>query len=352
MPGIFANFKELFSKNNTKPLSWLIAIEIAVVMVTATFYLPGGDDIYRYYLPFAKGCLDCGFTPYYAYWLLWPLQFIPYELVWPVWTALTLTGLLLLCRHTGINPALLLLSFPIFGQVWLGQIDILICLGLTLALLGKNPYARGVGITLAMIKPQYAAIAVFFLLTRERQLIKTLIVPAFVFMLSLVVFGISWPIEWIKHSVTNLPPHVWRLAANDIWPVGVLLLWVPFLFKDRRERFEAGTIVSVLASPVVGVYSYGIFLLFTLRKWWVVPLSYAWLLAYPFLSESALRFAWILPVVLLLKMVYDKYKADLQTTGLRGLFSREKTGGQSGQLSKISTTLAKKPSAEAPSKIR
>ena len=352
MPGNFTNFKEYFSKINFKKLSWIIAIEIAIVMTTATFFLQGGDDIYRYYLPFAKGCLDCGFTPYYSYWLLWPLQFIPTNLVWPVWTAVTLAGLLLLCRYTGTNPALLLLSFPIFGQVWLGQIDILVCLGLTLALLGKNPLTRGVGFTLAMIKPQYAAIAVLFLLTRERHLIKTLIVPAFVFMLSLVVFGFNWPIEWIRHSVTNLPPHVWRLAAKDIWPVGVLLLWLPFLFKDRRERFEAGTIISVLASPVVGVYSYGIFLLFTLRNWWVVPLSYAWLLAYPFLSESALRFAWILPVVLLLKMVYDQYKTDLQTTGLRGLFSREKTGGQSGQLSKISTTLAKKPSAEAPSKMR
>jgi len=200
MPGI-TDFKEHFSKVNYKKLSWIVAVEIAIVMVIATFFLQGGDDIYRYYLPFARGCLDCGFTPYYSYWLLWPLQFLPTDFVWPVWTALTLAGLLILCRCTGINPALYLLSFPIFGQVWLGQIDILVCLGLTLALLGKNPYARGVGIILAMIKPQYAAVAVFFLLTRERQLIKTLIVPAFVFMLSLVVFGISWPIGWIRHCL-------------------------------------------------------------------------------------------------------------------------------------------------------
>lgn len=316
------NIKERISRLNTKKMTWLIAIDIAVVMTGTAFFLPGGDDLYRYYLPFAQGCFSCGYTPDYTYWLLWPLQFIPVELVWPVWTAITLAGLLLICKFTGVNPALLLMTFPIFGQIWLGQIDILIILGLTLALLGKSPYLRGAGLALAMIKPQYAALAVLYLLTRENQLVKTLIVPALVFALSLVVFGVSWPIDWIRHSTSNLPPHAWRLAAADIWPVGVLLAWVPFLFKDRRERFEAGTIVSVLASPVVGVYSYGIFLIYVLKKWWVVPLSYAWMLAFPLMGNKALRLAWILPVVLLAQTVYDHYQTDLRTRGLRDLFSR------------------------------
>lgn len=327
MAAIFNDIKARLSKYDGTKLSWLVAIEIAIVMVTASFYLPGGDDIYRYYLPFAQGCLDCGFTPYYSYWFLYPLRFIPPDLLYPIWTAITLTGLLVLCRFTGINPTLMLLTFPTFGQVWLGQIDILICLGLTLALLGKSPYSRGVGITLALIKPQYAALAVIYLLTKEKQWVKTLIIPAAVFALSLVVFGITWPIEWFQHSTSNLPPHVWRLAAHDIWWLGVLLLWVPFLFKDRRERFEAGTIVSVLSSPVVGVYSYIIFLIFTLKKWWYVPLSFAWYLAFPFMKEYGMRFAWILPVVMLGEILYKKYKTDFSTTGWRSLFTRIKSNG-------------------------
>lgn len=327
MAAIVNSIKGHLSKYDRNKMTWLVAIEIAIVMVTASFFLPGGDDIYRYYLPFAQGCLDCGFTPYYSYWFLYPLQFIPPELLFPFWTAVTITGLLLLCRLTGVNPALMLLTFPAFGQIWLGQIDILICLGLTLALLSKNPYARGVGITLAMIKPQYAAIAVIYLLTREKQLVKTLLIPAAVFALSLIVFGITWPIEWLQHSTSNLPPHVWRLAAHDIWWLGVLLLWVPFLFRDRRERFEAGVIVSALSSPVIGVYSYIIFLLFDLKKWWFVPLSFAWFLAYPFLQEDGMRFAWVLPVGMLGQMLYAKYKADPSVFNLRGLFARAKTDG-------------------------
>ena len=157
----------------------------------------------------------------------------------------------------------------------------------------------------------YFALAVFFLLTHEKQLIKTLIVPVVIFAVSLAVFGIQRPIEWLTHSASNLPLHHWRLAAADIWPVGAALIWVPFLFKERRERFEAGTIISVLASPMVGVYSYIVFLTFRLKKWWLVPLSYAWLIAFPFMEQRAMRFLWILPVVILGQMVYEKYKTSL-----------------------------------------
>lgn len=306
-----SRIKTRLAQYNWQKITWIIVIEIAIVMVGATFFLPGGMDLYVYYLPFAQGCLECGFTPYFSYWILWPLQFIPPVLLWPAWTAFTLAGMLLICRQTGVNPALLLLSFPLHGQIWLGQVDVLICLGLALSLLGKNPFLRGAGMTLAMIKPQYAALAVFFLLTREKQLIKTLVVPVVIFAVSLAVFGIQWPIEWLTHSASNLPPHHWRLAAADIWPVGVALIWVPFLFKERRERFEAGTIISVLASPVVGVYSYIVFLTFRLKKWWLVPLSYAWLIAFPFMEQRAMRFLWILPLVILGQMVYEKYKTSL-----------------------------------------
>ncbi len=327
MTAFIQTIKTRLSNYNSKRLSWIIAIEIAVVMVIASFFLQGGDDLYRYYLQVARGCLDCGFTPYYSYWFLYPLQFIPPDLLFPFWTIVTVSGLLILCRFTGINPMLLFLSFPTFGQVWLGQIDILICLGLTLALLGKKPYLRGIGITLALIKPQYAGVAVIYLLTKEKQRVKTLLIPAAVFALSLIVFGITWPIEWIQHSISNLPPHVWRLAAHDTWWLGVLLLWVPFLFEDRRERFEVGTIVSALSSPFIGVYSYIIFLLFNLKKWWFVPLSFAWFLAYPFMQENSLRFAWVLPMAMLGDILYRKYKTNPSFVRLRGRFVREKTGG-------------------------
>jgi len=326
MTPLTTTLKKRIDSYNWTRISWLIAIEFSMVIVGATLFLPGGDDLYRYYLPFAQGCLECGYTPYFSQWFLWPLQFVPLQLLWPLWTAVTLIGALLLCRQTGANPVLLLLTFPLHAQLWLGQIDILVCLGLALLLLGKIPYARGAGVVLAMIKPQYAALAVLIMLTRDKQLLKTLIVPVLFFGVSLAVFGITWPIEWIRHSITNLPPHHWRLAAADIWPLGVLLLWVPFLFKDRRARFETGVIVSVLSSPVVGVYSYIIFLFFSAKKWWIFPLSYVWIIVDPFLGPEAMRFGWTLPLSMLLYLVFIQYKQDLPTGWLRGRLSQNQKG--------------------------
>lgn len=297
---------------NWNKLSWVVAIEAAILIVAISFFSPGGDDLYRYYIPFARGSLESGFIPFFARWVVWPLGFLQPHWGWPVWLAICMAGWLALCRWTGINPALVMLSFPLLGQAWLGQIDVIICAGLALALLAKNPYARGIGVILALIKPQVAGIALFILLTRERQLLKVLAAPVITLISSFLVFGWHWPIEWLTNASNNLPPHVWRLAAGDVWPLGLLLLWVPFVFKDRRQRFEAGTLVSSLAIPYVGVYSYVIFQVFAQRKWWSLPLSFTWLLAIPIFGENAMRIAWIYPLILLMvatiKAIMEKRK--------------------------------------------
>jgi hypothetical protein len=287
--------------------SWIVAIEVALIMVIASFVLPGGQDLYCFYLPFSKGCLRCGFVPYFAQWVLWPLAYIPTRFAWPVWTSISLAGWLGLCRYTKANPAVALLAFPAFGQMWLGQIDVLVCAGLALALLGKNAYVRGVGIAMALIKPQFSIISIVFLLSREREKAKVLAAPIAVAATSLVVFGINWPFEWIANSANHVPTHVWRLASMDFWVVGLLLLWLPLLFNERRARFEAAVLLSAISTPFVGVYSYIIFLVFVRKAWWSIPLSYGWLLAYPFWRAGAMRLVWILPLTLLLNMVYARF---------------------------------------------
>jgi hypothetical protein len=214
---------------------------------------------------------------------------------------------LALCRLTGVNPALVLLSFPAFGQIWLGQIDAIVCVGLVIALLAKNPYARGLGIALAAVKPQIAGLAILFMLTRERYLLKVLVIPGAMFVGSLVVFGLSWPLDWLSNVMSDLPVHAWRLASRDVWPFGVILTPLPLLFRGRRPRFEAGLLVSSIATPFFGVYSYIVLLLFR-APWWTVPLSFAWLVAYPLWGSSSMRLAWILPLALLVHLFYNAYK--------------------------------------------
>lgn len=292
-------------------MAWTMAIGAAIGVVAASFVLPGGDDLYRYYLPFENGCLECGFVPYFAQWFLIPLRLLPaYPYAWPAWTIICVPGFLILAHMTRINPFWFMVSFPLLGQVWLGQIDVLVCAGIAIFILARNPYLRGAGLILALTKPQLTALSILlvFLLESPRLWWKLLLVPAVALLASLGVYGIDWPARWISNSIQELPQHVWRLAAADVWKYGLFLLPVPLFIKDRRRRFQAGLLVSALATPFFGVYSYVTFLMLEVNAW-LVALSYAWLLGFFWLQETAMRFAWVLPLAMLGRLLYEEYGA-------------------------------------------
>ncbi len=250
-----------FLKLNWSKIGWIVAIETASIVFIASFFLPGGEDLYRYYYPFANGCLNCGFIPYYAQWILYPLSFIPPRLAWPVWTLISAIGFISLCRFTKVNPALILLSFPALGQFWLGQIDIIVAIGLVLGLLSTNPYIRGICLLLALIKPQIAGLPVLILLFNQprQEIIKVLLLPMVAMFISLVVYGFSWPIDWFMNSWNNLPVHVWRMASIDTWRYGLVFVLFLLMFKSIQSRFFAALAISAIASPFFSVYSYLIF---------------------------------------------------------------------------------------------
>ncbi len=290
----------------SQKLSWVAAVGAGLGLIAASFRLPGGDDLYRYYLPFAQGCLDCGFMPYFAQWFLAPLRLLPdFPFAWGVWTVVSVTGILALAHYTKVNPFLLLISFPALGQIWLGQVDVFVAAGLVIFLFSENPFIRGLGIILALTKPQLTALPILFcLLMESRRFIPRLfLIPSIVLILSLMLYGFDWIPRWLAHTSNGLPLHVWRLASLDIWKFGIFLAPLPLLFRERRERLVSGLLVSALATPFFGVYSYLVFLLFGL-KWRHVLLSYAWLAGFIFWRESAMRLAWILPLTMLAEMIY------------------------------------------------
>ncbi|GAB4503308.1 MAG: hypothetical protein Fur0043_03000 [Anaerolineales bacterium] len=297
-----------FSRERT--LNWIAAIGAALGLIAASFRLPGGDDLYRYYLPFVQGCFDCGYVPYFAQWALAPLRLLPdYPLAWPVWTTFSVVGFLALAYVTAVNPFLLLISFPMLGQAWLGQVDVLVALGLIIFQFAKNPYLRSLGLILALTKPQLTGLPILFTLLLEpfRLWLPLLAAPLLTAILSLFVYGFDWPLRWLVNSTTGLPVHVWRLASMDVWRVGLLLVPLPLFFREKRQRLLSGLLISALATPFYGVYSYVLFLLFD-AKWWMILLSYAWLSGFFFMREEAMRLAWMLPVGMLIEMGMAEWK--------------------------------------------
>ena len=203
---------------NLNKLGWVISIEVAVILTISTFFLSGGADLYMFYLPFSMGCMDCAYVPHYTYWLLWPLGRLHWVLVWPFVTIITVVITLFVLKRTKINPALLYLSFPFFAQIWLGQIDFIEIGGLAITLLAENPYLRGLGIVLALTKPQVAILAVFFLFTKEKRqdIPKVLIVPIAILAVSMLVYGPMWPLEWLSNAYGKIPKDPYRYASSMI----------------------------------------------------------------------------------------------------------------------------------------
>jgi hypothetical protein len=298
-----------FSKPHIDKISWILSLGASIGIIISAFFLPGGDDLYRYYIPFENGCLDCGYVPYYAQWFLWPLHILPdYPYAWPAWTIINVLGFLALAHFTGVNPFVFMISFPVLGQFWLGQVDISISLGIVIFLFARNPYTRGLGICLALTKPQLTVLPIFFslLLENPKSVAKLMVIPSFGLLISLLIYGPQWPIDWVSNALDDLPVHVWRLASMDVWKFGMFLVPAPLLIRNRRTRLEAGLLVSALATPFFGVYSYVTFLLLN-TKWWTCALSYGWVIGYFWLGESAMRFAWILPLFMLLMLVYEAW---------------------------------------------
>ncbi len=287
-----------------QPAEWFkiaLGIEIAVVMAITTYFLPGGEDLYSFYLPLAEGCLDCAFNPWYTSWLLFPLTLIPLRILWPLWVLLTGLGLFWASRRLGTESAFVLLSFPAMGLVWLGQVDVLVAVGLMLALVSRRPAIRGVGLLLASVKPQIAAVPILILLWHDEARWKTLIIPGAVVAASLVVWGIDWPLRWMLAGNPIWTKPVWGLAS--LYPYGLVALLSILLFKKPRDRVTAALLGSALGMPGVGVYSHASFLPF-IAPWWALPLSYLWFVGYPWLEARAMQFAWILPLSLLVFLMW------------------------------------------------
>ncbi len=305
------------SKVNWNKIGWIVALEVGGIVIIASFFLPGGNDLYLFYLPFSYGCLNCGFVPYFAQWILWPLSLVPPQLAWPIWTTVSVVGFIGLCWYTKVNPATVIFSFPALGQFWLGQIDVIVGIGLAVGLLATNPHLRGIGILLALVKPQVAGLAILVLLIHQsrHEIVKVLAIPFIAMIISFVIYGLAWPIDWFTNSLHNLPVHVWRLASRDIWPYGVVFILPVFVFSQLRPRFEATLMISALVTPFFSVYSYIIFLIFR-APWWSLPLTYAWFLMYPIWGKASMRLAWILPVGLLGYLLFEEWKLEKRWIGV------------------------------------
>jgi hypothetical protein len=230
---------------------------------------------------------------------------------WFVWTIISASEFMVLAHYTEVNPFLSLISFPMLGQIWLGQTDVLACFGIGgIAIHQESLLAQCWHYFSTDETPVNRAANLLLDSSRTLSYMDEIIgIPLVVVLVSLMVYGFNWPNAWVRNALTDLPVHVWRFASIDVWRMGILLFPLPLLPNTKRKRLLAGLYVSSLATPFYGVYSYALFLLFDVKSWSIV-LSYGWLLGFFFLRGTAVRFAWTLLLGMLIHLLYVEWRGN------------------------------------------
>ncbi|HEY85958.1 MAG TPA: hypothetical protein G4N96_12700 [Chloroflexi bacterium] len=288
---------------------WFIAIELAVLASITTLFMVGDNDLSFYYQPFARGCLECGYVPYFAYWFLWPLGLFSHKVTYFFLTAFSAGVLLAITYRRRANPLVVLLSFPAMALLWVSQIDAIIALGLGLAfgLFTKNNHWRGLGLVMAFIKPQISLLAVIVLLWQSpKKFLKMLPVPIIAAIASFIQFGLDWPLKWLQQA-QSLPTHEYRQTAQMLFPYSLILLLTPFFIKNKDRQLQVALVASAFL-PQYSIYSYVVFIVFLKpASWWIAPLSFLWLLFYPWLGEQSHIVQIVFPLIVLISLFIQSY---------------------------------------------
>jgi hypothetical protein len=231
---------------------WIIWVSIIAGLVIVTLLIAQvtflGPDYYYAYYNTARIWLDGGrplydlthIDPLWRFynlpWLLFPL--LPFGLlpptlgqaVWHVLSVLSLAAAIHVYTRPRISPvwvALCLLNLFTVDMLLRGQLDSFILLAVISgwwAIRHQRPYLLGVALIVMAVKPVNLLLtfALFVLAIRNwplRSWLKTAVIPVVVVVLTTLVVGLEWPIQFLRTYrdnplIVNLNSSIWR--ALDI----------------------------------------------------------------------------------------------------------------------------------------
>ncbi|GEM_PF-5073122 len=298
-----------------KPTQFHLEIVFIMAITIATLFANygpyhGGHDWYAYYKFIAAFEPSRGYVPYFAVYILAPLSIFPERYQWTALTLISLSIFSYLAHRQGWS-LWHIWGVAFFTDLWQGQVDAIVALGMWLALSGKNDRLKSVGLLLAMMKPQLSGyiIALVLLENRSKWYIM-LAVPFIVIGISFIEFG-NWIPAWVAKT-SSMPLHVFNYAPRLLWPYSLFLLPVPFIVWKQQGELNKTTIKTALAisalMPNFSTYSYVILYLFeprlALLSWLVIPASFISIKAVPMVEIS-------IPLILLLAVMVAEIKSAL-----------------------------------------
>jgi len=267
-----------------KERRWAIAwwgIALGIVIGCGLNSISGFDWVHFYYPRAHDFAPTSVINPMWIYLVVAPIAYLPIRVGYVVFSLVNVSLIWLGSRLTGVNRFALLLSFPALWVLWYGQLDIFVMLGVALgfwAVQHQKPAWLGVALLLLLVKPHIGGplAVVYFMWSRNW---RTVVVFGAVLLLTLIIWGVEWPIIWIKSlfRVATPPPEATITTAGQwtnisLFPYGLLAWLVVLLPMPRVERATAILSATFLSVPYAATYSL-IALLVLPVSWWVYVLS-------------------------------------------------------------------------------
>lgn len=307
-----------YRPSSVSPL-WL---GILVGLIGMTIILPGGYDGWLYYFnPWTPRTT----APAWVHGLLAPLTILPpypAPFRWMVVVILTVLSLRLAVMVFGGRWIWAIFSVPFLWTIWLGQIEFITVISLILGWWvvhhKAHPIWLGVAIVGLLTKVQvgWGIIALFCLWMiyekRWRDLMWAGVAIIGIILVTLIIYP-NWIGLWLD-SLRVLSPSG-RYFDSSIFPIGILAWGIAILpipmTRMRRLRLVASA--TLLGSPYFANY-HCITALSVASQWryWLV----SWLTVIPMLLWDNQRFAWIIPLSILIGegwMAWHERRANRQT---------------------------------------
>lgn len=181
-----------------------------------------------------------------------------------------------------LTLAMCIFNLHMFDLMLRGQIDAFVLLGVLLMYLGvrrDEPLVVGAGWVFSVIRPTSVSLIglyTIWIMVQRRQLLKALVVPVGVGIVSLVVFDPGWIGRWIAtmRAVGTPQPETWivtlwkaaqQLGISQVWPVlisgAVLAITGGVLWRyrpDTRVTFGFLATASLIVAPYALSYHYSV----------------------------------------------------------------------------------------------
>ncbi len=267
-------------------------VGVVVGLTLAAWFMPGGYDAFHYFLRYP----DHPAIAMWAFFTTYPLSLLGWPLSWMALNALTLAAGLFAARVAGARWWTILLSAPMAGALWLGQVDGFVLAGAAVALFvmrGRLGWAwLGAAWAMLLIKPQtgigVVAITVIAAWQARKLRLPTAVLIAIA--AASLIFAPDWILRWPSEAYQQ---GIVVARNGSAFPY-TAMAWTLIAWPARtiEQRFKMALCAALLGSPYLTLNHT---LALTMVGGWA-----AWAAGWIVVAASAItpawhKFVWIIP---------------------------------------------------------